>query len=45
MSKTGTFHVISGPYRDFPNIVFLNDFDASKSVLGSFFRVLCEKLT
>ena len=36
MSKTGTFHVISGLYRDFPNF-FLTDFDASKSVLGSFF--------
>ena len=22
MSKTGTFHVISGLYRDFPNFVF-----------------------
>ena len=37
MSKTGTFRVISGLYRDFPNFVFLTDFDASKSVLGSFF--------
>ena len=37
MSKTGTFHVISGLYRDFPNFIFLTDFDASKSVLGSFF--------
>ena len=45
MSKTGTFHVISGLYRDFPNFIFLTDFDASKSVLGSFFRVLCENLT
>ena len=34
--KTGTFHVISGLYRDFLNFV-LTDFDASKSVLGSFF--------
>ena len=37
MSKTGTFDVISGLYRDFPNFVFLTDFDASKSVLVSFF--------
>ena len=37
MSKTGTFHVISGLDRDFPNFIFLTDFDASKSVLGSFF--------
>ena len=37
MSKTGTFHVISGLYRDFPNYIFLTDFDASKGVLGSFF--------
>ena len=44
VSKTGTFRVISGLYRDFP-IFFLTDFDASKSVLGSFFRVLCENLT
>ena len=35
MSKTGTFHVISGLNRDFP--IFLTDFDASISVLGSFF--------
>ena len=41
MSKT----VVSGLYRDFPNFVFLTDFDASESVLGSFFRVLCENLT
>ena len=32
-----TFHVISGFYRDFPKFVFLTDFDASKSVVGSFF--------
>ena len=37
MSKTDTFHVISGLYRDFPNFVFLTDFDASKNVLRSFF--------
>ena len=37
MSKTDVFYVISGLYRDFPNFVFLTDFDASKSVLGSFF--------
>ena len=37
MSKTGTFHVISGLYRDFPNFVFWPIFDASESVLGSFF--------
>ena len=37
MSKTGTLHVISGLCRDFPNFVFLTDFDASKSVLGSFY--------
>ena len=36
MSKTGTFHVISGLHRDFPNFIFLADFDASKSV----FRVI-----
>ena len=36
MLKTGTFHVISGLYRDFP-FFFCTDFDASKSVLGSFF--------
>ena len=39
------FHVISGLYRDFPNFCFLTDFDASKSALGSIFRVLCENLT
>ena len=34
--KTGTFHVISGlPW--FSEFHFLTDFDASKSVLGSFF--------
>ena len=32
-----TFHVISGLDRGFPNFIFLTDFDASKSVLGSFF--------
>ena len=32
VSKTGTFHVISGLYRDFPIFIFLTDFDASKSV-------------
>ena len=37
MSKTGTFHVISGLYRDFSEFCFLTDLDASKSVLGSFF--------
>ena len=37
MSKTGTFHVISGLYRDFPNFYFFADFNDSKSVLGSFF--------
>ena len=37
MWKTDTFHVISGLYRDFPNF-FLTDFDASKSVIGSFFE-------
>ena len=37
MSKTGVFHVISGLYLDFPNLFFFTDFDASKSVLGSFF--------
>ena len=37
MSKTGIFHVISGLYRAFPNFIFLTDFDASESVLGSFF--------
>ena len=34
--KTGTFHVISGLHREFPNSIF-TDYDASKSVLGSFF--------
>ena len=33
--KKGTFHVISGLYRDFP--IFKTDFDASRNVLGSFF--------
>ena len=37
MSKTGTFHAISGLYRDFPILCFLTDFDASKKCLGSFF--------
>ena len=37
VKKTSTFHVISGLDRDFPNFIFLTDFDASKSVLGSFF--------
>ena len=39
MSKTGTIsiHVISGLYRHFPNFILLTDFDASKSVSGSFF--------
>ena len=37
MSKTGTFHVISGLNRDFPNFFFFADLDVSKSVLGSFF--------
>ena len=34
-------------FRDFTAIFrfFFTDFDASKSVLGSFFRVLCENLT
>ena len=32
MSKTATFHVISGLYRGFPNFIFLTDFDASNSV-------------
>ena len=40
MLKTGPFHVISGLHRDFPNFVFLTDFDASKSVLRSFFAFL-----
>ena len=37
MSKTGTFHDISGLNRDFPNFVFLTGFDASKSFLELFF--------
>ena len=37
MSKTGTFHVISGLYRDFPNFVFWPILMLQKSVLGSFF--------
>ena len=36
MSKTGTFHVISGLYHDFPNYIFLGDFDASKVFKGHF---------
>ena len=40
--KKGTFHVISGLYRDFPNFVFLTDFDGSKSVLGSFFALFAK---
>ena len=40
MSKTGTFNVFSGLYRDFPNFVFLTDFDASKSLWGHFSRSL-----
>ena len=43
MSKTGTFHVILELYRDFPNL-FLTDFDASKSVLGSFFEFFAKIL-
>ena len=35
LSKTGTFLVISGLYRDFP--IFFADFAVSKSVYGSFF--------
>ena len=35
--KNRHFDVISGLYRDFPNCIFLTDFYASKSVLGSFF--------
>ena len=42
MSKTGTFHVISGLNRDFPEFYFMTDFDASKSVLGSFFAFLAK---
>ena len=34
--KSGTFQVISGLNRDFPNFI-LTHFDALKSVLGSFF--------
>ena len=37
MSKTDTFHLISGIYRDFPICIFLTDFDASNSVSMSFF--------
>ena len=36
MSKTGTFHVISGHYRDFPNFFFWPILTLQK-VLGSFF--------
>ena len=38
--KKGTFQVISGLHRDFPNFIFLTDFDAAKGVLGSFSRSL-----
>ena len=38
--KTVIFHVISGFSCDIPNFIFLTDFDASKSVKGSFSRSL-----
>ena len=37
MSKTGTYHVISGLNRGFPDFIFLTDFYSSKSVLWPFF--------
>ena len=37
MSKTGTFHVISVLYRDFPNFIS-TDFDAKKMLQGHFSR-------
>ena len=44
MSKTGTFHVISGLYHDFPNFIFWA-FLTPQKVFRVIFRVLCEKLT
>ena len=41
MSKTGTFHVISRLYRDFPNFVFWPILTLQK-VFRVIFRVLCE---
>ena len=40
MSKTGTFHVISGLYRDFPNFVFLPILTLQKVFKGHFSRSL-----
>ena len=44
MSKTGTCHLISGPYRDFPNFIFWPVLTFQK-VFRVIFRVLCENLT
>ena len=40
MSKTGTFHVISGLYRDFPNFVFWPILMLQKVFKGHFSRYL-----
>ena len=40
MSKTGTFHVISGLYRDFPNFVFWPILTLQKVFHGHFSRSL-----
>ena len=44
MSKTGTFHVISGLDRDFPNFILLPILTLQKC-FRAIFRVLCENLT
>ena len=41
MSKTGTFHLNSGIYRDFPNVNFRPTLTLQK-VFKGYFRVLCE---
>ena len=40
MSKTGTFHVISGLYDDFPNFVFWPILTLQKVFKGHFSRSL-----
>ena len=42
--KKGTFHLISGHYRDFPNFIF-DRFGRFKKYLRVIFRVLCENAT
>ena len=44
MSKTGTFHFISGLYRDLPNLIFWPILTLQKC-FRVIFRVLCENLT